>query len=259
MSANAFSDVASDRIDELVKWFTRTKGQLGPIQTNPGGGSVEPVICRVTSATVDGNGHYPAVVTEWSAEAGAYTDYAACKLKAANGETLADEARYTSRHTGTTAGGDALYITAVGASRAVVYSGFAGTTAEGTLSFDNGSPGDVLTLTRDGWYLFWFHVSLSYTPVDGTDVVDVQLIDATHGGATLAQAQMGGGVTGSLEVQHATIGFLILVDNVPMEVGWTLDFTPTPTDPFLVSAEVVFFRIGGSTGDPSEPDITYPG
>jgi hypothetical protein len=69
---------------------------------------------RITSGTPDGNGNYPAVITMYDSTVPGWVNFAAVKVKPANGETLTNGSRYTVRAAGTV-GTDTLYVTALGA------------------------------------------------------------------------------------------------------------------------------------------------
>lgn len=108
------TDADFDRVAAAVRWVERNRGG------GAAGGSEAPppavVYARLTSGTADGSGHYPAVITVYSAVDAAWTDYSAVKVKPPNGETLTDGTRYAVRPAGTTAGGDELYATLGGGS-----------------------------------------------------------------------------------------------------------------------------------------------
>lgn len=76
----------------------------------PGGPRAE---CRVTSATADGNGHYPAVVTVFNGDTLAWTDYETVKLRPLNGETLTNGTRYPARAAGVNGSDNVWLVTDV--------------------------------------------------------------------------------------------------------------------------------------------------
>ena len=110
-----FTGSAADRIADAVRWVERHRGRN--IQSGEGEAPSPPVVyARLTSGDADGSGHYPAVITLYSAADAAWNDYSAVKVKAPNGETLANGTRYAVRPVGRTAGGDELYATLGGGS-----------------------------------------------------------------------------------------------------------------------------------------------
>lgn len=105
-----FTGSAADRIADAVRWVERHRGRN--TQSGEGEAPSPPVVyARLTSGDADGSGHYPAVITLYSAADAAWNDYSAVKVKAPNGETLANGTRYAVRPVGRTAGGDELYAT----------------------------------------------------------------------------------------------------------------------------------------------------
>lgn len=110
--AVAWDERSADRIADAVKWVERDRSLRAP-PSGPGH-SVEPVYVRTTSGTADGDGHYPGVITLYSGNAAAWTEYSAVKLRPPNGETLTDNTRYAARPAGRTSGGDELYTAMMG-------------------------------------------------------------------------------------------------------------------------------------------------
>lgn len=108
MSAGVvLTEEAFRRMVEAVRWVERQRGLTQrPVAAE---GGVDPVYVRTTSGTADGSGNYPGVVCLYSASAAAWQEYSAVKLRAANGETLANNKRYPARPSGRTTGGDELY------------------------------------------------------------------------------------------------------------------------------------------------------
>lgn len=105
-----FTGSAADRIADAVRWVERHRGRN--TQSGEGEAPSPPVVyARLTSGDADGSGHYPAVITLYSAADAAWNDYSAVKVKAPNGETLANGTRYAVRPVGRTTGGDELYAT----------------------------------------------------------------------------------------------------------------------------------------------------
>lgn len=105
-----FTGSAADRIADAVRWVERHRGRN--TQSGEGEAPSPPVVyARLTSGDADGGGHYPAVITLYSASDAAWNDYSAVKVTAPNGETLANGTRYAVRPVGRTAGGDELYAT----------------------------------------------------------------------------------------------------------------------------------------------------
>lgn len=110
MSGVIFSSEAGERLTRAARIAEELRGRSSAA---PGPAAVgDSYVARVTSDTADGNGHYPAVITAWSAAAAAWTDYAACKLKTANAEVPISGVRYGVMPAGTTTGGDELFVVA---------------------------------------------------------------------------------------------------------------------------------------------------
>lgn len=79
-----------------------------------GGATQPPTTVRVTDGTPDGGGLYEAVVTRWDRASGDWEDHGSCRLKPANGQTLAEGTRYDANPAGLTAEGHLLYVTTDG-------------------------------------------------------------------------------------------------------------------------------------------------
>lgn len=103
------TEKAFDRISRAVRRVEGSMPGLAGELAGPRPGDLETTFCRVTSATVDGNGNYPAVITVYDPSVPGWSDYSAVKLKAPNGEALASGTRYPARPAGLL-GSDELYV-----------------------------------------------------------------------------------------------------------------------------------------------------
>lgn len=105
-----FTEEAAARIVEAARIVLANRSILGGPPNAPGASPAEAFTARCTSATADGSGNYPAVITRYDAPTAAYVDYGACKLHMPNGEVAASGTNYPVTPAGTTSGGDALYL-----------------------------------------------------------------------------------------------------------------------------------------------------
>ncbi len=100
-----------NRLKDAAEWVEENDGE--PRVRGRRGSSTEPYTARVTSGTADGNGNYPAVITDW--DGSAWVDYGVVAVKAGNGETLTSGTRYAVRPVGTPSGSAPVYVTVMGA------------------------------------------------------------------------------------------------------------------------------------------------
>jgi len=212
---------AADRIIRAVK---TVEGERGHSKHGPADGNniLEPTWVRVTSGTVDANGNYPAIVTDYDPTTDTWVDYGACKLQAANGETLISGTRYDARCTGIL-DDELLYTTVSGSGAgATAFSGckvFIGTTSGiqyltgGSLLVpwqdeawdtdgyhDNWNNPQQLVVPAEGWYEVGVHVRLGFGGVNcisyltiiegGTNIIAIDsriYNDAIAGGTAVDQ------------------------------------------------------------------------
>lgn len=105
----SFTESAAERIADAVRWVESNR--RGPeTRSLARQNELEPILVRVTSATPDGDGNFPAVLTVWGPGGAAYVDYQACKLKAAGGEALTNGKRYLAIATGVNGSSESVYI-----------------------------------------------------------------------------------------------------------------------------------------------------
>lgn len=90
--------------------FKHTSGGHPVYEFFDGAGSAR-VIVKVTSATVDADGNYPALTTRWDTADEVWADgETVVKLKAANGETLVSGNRYLAVPAGPNADDETVYV-----------------------------------------------------------------------------------------------------------------------------------------------------
>lgn len=114
--ARMLTEEAYRRTARAVRWVESNQGATARATTpRPG---AETIWARVTSATADASGHYPGVITLYSASDEAWNDYSTVRVKPANGETLEADTRYPVRPAGRTPspGNEELYVTLAAAS-----------------------------------------------------------------------------------------------------------------------------------------------
>jgi hypothetical protein len=88
-----FSEEAADRIADAVAWFETWPESRKPSRRHRPAPTAQTFFARLTSGTADGNGLYPAVITQRQPD-GTYVDFGAVHVAPANGETLSSGMRY---------------------------------------------------------------------------------------------------------------------------------------------------------------------
>jgi hypothetical protein len=207
--------------------------------STPSGAGTDVFTARVTSGTVDANGAYPAVITQWDSSVGTWTDYGACKVQPTAGETLVSGTRYGVRAAGPR-GSDYVYLTLPAVGGAASFSGCklllypsncnigntattvtAWTLASSVLtsppvtpsqsgSYFNAATPSFITIPSTGWY--WVSWHLVWSIPSGSPTTAITLYSRTddvmgHGGAC---TQISGGVGTGLTVTQSG-GYLAIL------------------------------------------------
>lgn len=247
------------RTASAVRWVESNRRGAPSAPTPPRGSMAEAIWCRVTSATVDGNGRYPAVVTIYDAVADTWADYSAVKLEVPNGETLVDETRYLARPAGLD-GSDEVYV-AVATGTGAGYPVMVGCNVTGTSSNTGtgsavqvtwSAPGSGYTFDVGGWYDAGDATVLT-VPEDGYYVIQVasQTYSSNVNHFRIEFTVNGGGPANLTSAYSNTTGLYIGASTgacVPLQAGdaikvyhWAYALTTNPTS---ITATISIHKVG---------------